>query len=71
MQSFVRSLEDLSSRYKGLIAVRALIRFSADKRGRRLAHYWSARAHRLVRLPFADAPALVASGLCEEAGSRE
>lgn len=40
--------------------------FSVDKRGRKLAHYWSTRQLRAFRMPLAEAELLVATGQATE-----
>jgi hypothetical protein len=40
--------------------------FSTDKNGRKLAHYWSHRGFRAIRMSLADAKLFVATGQATE-----
>lgn len=44
---------------------RLSIRFSTDKNGRKLAHYWSAKAVRYIRVGTADAEMWIAQDLAD------
>lgn len=42
------------------------IYFSVDRRGRKMAHYWSWRAMRAIRMPLLDAELFVATDQATE-----